>query len=112
VEVYLILYFLGLPGDWRTVIAIEALAVFAQGGTAFIPRSDGGQGEGTVLVLVALARTVQPCGTGARVHRPREVPGAAFARRVVPLELQRDQGCVIIELLRSAGHRASAQGAL
>src|SRR5206468_2228460 len=69
VEVYLILYFLGLPVDWRTAIAIEALAVFAKGGTAFIPGSVGGQEAGTVLVFVAFGLT-----EGRRDFRARAPP--------------------------------------
>src|SRR2546422_148092 len=78
VEVYLILYFLGLPVDWRTAIAIEALAVFAKGGTAFIPGSVGGQEAGTVLVFVAFGLTEQAGVTFALVRRLREIVWVAF----------------------------------
>src|SRR3989454_3545577 len=78
VEVYLILYVLGLPVDWRTAIAIEALAVFAKGGTAFIPGSVGGQEAGTVLVFVAFGLTEAAGVTFALVRRVREIIWIAF----------------------------------
>jgi len=86
VEVYLILYFLGLPVDWRTVIAIEALAVFAKGGTAFIPGSVGGQEAGTVLVFVAFGLTEQAGVTFALVRRLREIVWVAFGLWVLAME--------------------------
>jgi uncharacterized protein (TIRG00374 family) len=78
VEVYLILYFLGTPVDWLTAIAIEALAVFAKGGTAFIPGSIGGQEAGTVLVFVAFGLTSATGVTFAIVRRIREIFWIAF----------------------------------
>jgi len=78
VEVYLILYFLGLPVDWLTAIAIEALAVFAKGGTAFIPGSVGGQEAGTVLVFVAFGLTEAAGVTFSLVRRIREIIWIAF----------------------------------
>jgi len=78
VEVYLILYFLGLPVDWLMAIAIEALAVFAKGGTAFIPGSVGGQEAGTVLVFVAFGLTEAAGVTFALVRRVREIVWIAF----------------------------------
>jgi putative membrane protein len=78
VEVYLILYFLGLPVDWPTAIALEALAVFAKGGTAFIPGSVGGQEAGTVLLFVAFGYTEAAGVTFAIVRRIREILWIAF----------------------------------
>jgi uncharacterized protein (TIRG00374 family) len=77
-EVYLILYFLGLPVDWPTAIALEALAVFAKGGTAFIPGSVGGQEAGTVLLFVAFGYTEAAGVTFAIVRRIREIVWIAF----------------------------------
>ena len=78
VEVYLILYFLGVPVDVLTAVAIEALAVFAKGGTAFIPGSIGGQEAGTVLVCVAFGLPQATGVTFAIVRRIREIFWIAF----------------------------------
>lgn len=78
VEVYLILYFLGLPVDWPTAVALEALAVFAKGGTAFIPGSVGGQEAGTVLLFVAFGYTEAAGVAFAVVRRLREIVWIAF----------------------------------
>ena len=78
VEVYLILYFLGLPVDWPTAVALEALAVFAKGGTAFIPGSVGGQEAGTVLLFVAFGYTEAAGVAFAIVRRLREIVWIAF----------------------------------
>jgi len=86
VEVYLILYFLGLPVDWLTAIAIEALAVFAKGGTAFIPGSVGGQEAGTVLVFVAFGLTEAAGVTFALVRRIREIVWIAFGLWALAME--------------------------
>ncbi len=78
VEVYAILYFLGLPVDVLTAVAIEALAVFVKGGTAFIPGSVGGQEAGIVLLLVAFGFTEAAGVTFAIVRRIREIAWIAF----------------------------------
>lgn len=78
VEVYLVLYFLGLPVDWPTAVALEALAVFAKGGTAFIPGSVGGQEAGIVLLFVAFGYTEAAGVTFAIVRRFREIVWIAF----------------------------------
>lgn len=72
-ETYLILYFLGLPVDLFTAVAIEALAVFVKGGTAFIPGSLGGQEAGNVLLFVAFGFTEAVGVTYAIVRRIREI---------------------------------------
>ena len=72
-EVYLILYFLGLPVDVLTALSMEALAVFVKGGTAFIPGSVGGQEVGTVLLFVAFGFTQASGITFAILRRIREV---------------------------------------
>src|SRR2546422_10146731 len=90
VEVYLILYFLGLPVDWLMAIAIEALAVFAKGGTAFIPGSVGGQEAGTVLVFVAFGLTEAAGVTFALVRRVREIVWIAFGLWALAMRSQVD----------------------
>jgi putative membrane protein len=77
-ESYLILYFLGLPVDLVTAVAIEALAVFVKGGTAFIPGSVGGQEAGTVLLFVTFGYTEAAGVTFALVRRIREIFWIAF----------------------------------
>ena len=86
VEVYLILYFLGLPVDWCTAIAIEALAVFAKGVTAFIPGSVGGQEAGTVLVFVAFGLTEAAGVTFSLVRRIREIVWITFGLWALAME--------------------------
>lgn len=78
IETYLILYFLGLPVDVFTAVAIEAMAVFVKGGTAFIPGSVGGQEAGTVLLFVAFGYTEAVGVTFAIVRRIREIFWIAF----------------------------------
>lgn len=78
VETYLILYFLGLPVDVFTAVAIEALAVFVKGGTAFIPGSLGGQEAGNVLLFVAFGYTEAIGATYAIMRRIREIFWIAF----------------------------------
>ncbi len=89
VEVYLILYFLGLPVDWPTAVAIEALAVFVKGGTAFIPGSVGGQEAGTVLLFVAFGFTEAAGVTFAIVRRIREIVWIAFGLLALAAENRR-----------------------
>lgn len=77
-ETYLILYFLGVPVDIVTAVAIEALAVLVKGGTAFIPGSLGAQEAGTVVLLVAFGHTEAAGITYALVRRLREILWIAF----------------------------------
>lgn len=51
-EVYAILFFLGVPIDLPTALAIDALSTFMKGGTSFIPGSIGAQEGGNILLLV------------------------------------------------------------
>ncbi len=88
-EVYLILYFLGVPVDVLSAIAIEALAVFVKGGTAFIPGSVGGQEAGTVLLLVAFGYTEAAGVTFAIVRRLREICWVAFGLLALARENRR-----------------------
>ncbi len=51
-EVYAILFCLGVPIDLPTALAIDAFSTFIKGGTSFIPGSLGAQDGGNVLLLV------------------------------------------------------------
>jgi hypothetical protein len=88
-ETYLILYFLGLPVDVFTAVAIEAMAVFVKGGTAFIPGSVGGQEAGNVLLLVAFGYTGAAGVTYAIVRRIREIFWIAFGLWALAAENRR-----------------------
>ncbi len=77
-EVYLTLYFLELPVDVLTAVAIEALAVFIKGATAFIPGSVGGQEAGIVLLCAAFGFPQAGAVTFALVRRVREIIWVAF----------------------------------
>jgi putative membrane protein len=77
-EVYLTLYFLELPVDVMTAVAIEALAVFVKGSTAFVPGSIGGQEAGIVLLCAAFGFPEAGGVTFALVRRVREIIWVAF----------------------------------
>src|SRR5437016_7371289 len=86
VGVYLILYFLGLPVDLPTAVALEALAVFAKGATSFIPGSVGGQEAGTVVLFIAFGFTEAAGVTFAMVRRLREIFWIAFGLGALGLQ--------------------------
>lgn len=88
-ETYLILYFLGLPVDVFTAVALEALAVFVKGGTAFIPGSVGGQEAGNVLLFVTFGYTEAAGVTYAIVRRIREIFWIAFGLLALAAENRR-----------------------
>jgi len=77
-EVYLTLYFLGLPVDVLTAVAIESLAVFIKGAMGFIPGSVGGQEAGIVLLCAAFGYPEAGGVTFALVRRVREIIWVAF----------------------------------
>ena len=78
VEVYLVLFFLGQSVDFPTAFAIEAMAVFVKGGTAFIPGSLGGQEAGTLVLFSAFGYVDTMGVTFAVIRRMREIFWIAF----------------------------------
>jgi putative membrane protein len=85
-EIYLVLYFLHQPIDFVTSFALEALAVFAKGGTAFIPGSLGGQEAGTLVLFSAFGYDKTIGVTFAIIRRMREIVWIAFG--LVALAIQ------------------------
>ena len=73
VEVYVILYFLGVPVDILASISIGALSVFIKGGTFFIPGSLGAQEGGNLALLLAFGYTDLTGITFALLRRVREI---------------------------------------
>lgn len=72
-EVYAILYFLNVPTDLWTSIAIAALTVFIKGGTFFIPGSLGAQEGGYTLLLMSFGQSEVTGITFALIRRFREI---------------------------------------
>jgi len=72
-EVYAILYYLGVSIDVWTSISIAALTVFIKGGTFFIPGSLGAQEGGYTLLLMSFGYTEVTGITFALFRRLREI---------------------------------------
>ncbi len=72
-EVYAILYYLGMEIDVWTSISIAALTVFIKGGTFFIPGSLGAQEGGYTLLLMSFGYTEVTGITFALIRRLREI---------------------------------------
>ncbi len=72
-EVYAILYFLGVDVDVLSSVSIAALAVLIKGGTFFIPGSLGAQEGGYLLMLLGFGYDEVTGVAFALVRRMREV---------------------------------------
>ncbi len=72
-EVFAILYYLGVGVDVWASISIAALTVFIKGGTFFIPGSLGAQEGGYTLLLVGFGYTEVTGITFALIRRVREI---------------------------------------
>ncbi len=72
-EVYAILYYLGMGVDVWMSISIAALTVFIKGGTFFIPGSLGAQEGGYTLLLMSFGYTEVTGITFALIRRLREI---------------------------------------
>ncbi len=72
-EVYAILFALGVPVDALTSISIAALSVLIKGGTFFIPGSLGAQEGGNLAVLLAFGYSDLTGITFALLRRVREL---------------------------------------
>ena len=72
-EVYAILYFLGVEVNWLPSLAIAALAVLIKGGAFFIPGSLGAQEGGYVLLLLGFGYDEVTGITFALIRRLREI---------------------------------------
>lgn len=72
-EVYAILYYLGVEVDLLVSVSIAALTVLIKGGTFFIPGSVGAQEGGYVLLLLGYGYTDVAGITFALIRRLREV---------------------------------------
>ncbi|MDH4192703.1 MAG: flippase-like domain-containing protein [Nitrospirota bacterium] len=72
-EVYAILYYLGVSIDVWASISIAAVTVFIKGGTFFIPGSLGAQEGGYTLLLMSFGYTEVTGITFALIRRLREI---------------------------------------
>lgn len=77
-EVYAILYFLGVSIDVWVAISIAALTVLIKGGTFFIPGSLGAQEGGYTLLLMTFGYSEVTGITFALIRRLREILWIAF----------------------------------
>ena len=73
IEVYAILYFLGMEVDLLSSISIAALAVLIKGGTFFIPGSIGAQEGGYLLLLLGFGYDHVTGMAFALTRRMREI---------------------------------------
>ena len=72
-EVLVIIFYLGVPGNALSAIAIGGLAVLIKGGTFFIPGSLGAQDGGNLLLLKAFGYSDVTGITFALLRRFREL---------------------------------------
>jgi uncharacterized protein (TIRG00374 family) len=72
-EVYAILFFLGVPIDLTTALVIDAVSTFIKGSTSFIPGSIGAQEGGNVLLLIGFGYSELTGILFALVRRIREL---------------------------------------
>jgi len=89
-EVYAILYYLGVGVDVWTSISIAAVTVFIKGGTFFIPGSLGAQEGGYTLLLMTFGYTEVTGITFALIRRLREIIWILFG--LVCLMVLKNQG--------------------
>ncbi|MFQ5965824.1 MAG: flippase-like domain-containing protein [Candidatus Scalinduaceae bacterium] len=73
IEVFLILYLLGVPIDYLSIYIIESLSTAAKGITSFIPGSVGGQEGGIIMIFITLKLSVGIALTFAILRRLREL---------------------------------------
>jgi uncharacterized membrane protein YbhN (UPF0104 family) len=77
-EVYAILYFLGMRIDVWVALSIAALTVLIKGGTFFIPGSLGAQEGGYTLLLMTFGYSEVTGITFALIRRMREILWIVF----------------------------------
>ncbi len=73
IEVFLILYLLGIPVDTVSAYIIESLSTAARGVTSFIPGSVGGQEGGIIAIFVSLKLSASIALTFGILRRFREL---------------------------------------
>jgi uncharacterized protein (TIRG00374 family) len=73
IEVFLILYLLGIPVDTVSAYIIESLSTAARGVTSFIPGSVGGQEGGIIAIFVSLKLSASIALTFGILRRLREL---------------------------------------
>lgn len=78
VEIYLILYFLGVGASWQRALSIEALSVAVDGLFFFVPSKAGTQEGGKVLIFVLLGLDPGKGLTLGIVRRIRELSWSAL----------------------------------
>lgn len=77
-EVFLLFFFLGIPLDLTTALAIESLAGVIKGGASFIPGSIGAQEGGNILLFLAFGFSEVDGMTFSVVRRIRELLWITF----------------------------------
>ena len=73
IEVFLILYLLGIPVNTVSAYIIESLSTAARGVTSFIPGSVGGQEGGIIAIFVSLKLSASIALTFGILRRFREL---------------------------------------
>lgn len=72
-EVFVVLYFLGIPTDFISTYIIESLSTVAKGVTSFIPGSVGGQEGGIIMIFKSLGLGAGIALTFGILRRLREL---------------------------------------
>jgi len=72
-EVFLVLYLLGVPVDFISTYIIESLSTVARGVTSFIPGSIGGQEGGVMAIFKSLGLSTSIALTFGILRRVREL---------------------------------------
>lgn len=90
VEMYLILWCLGLPVNWKLAVAVEVLSVTVDGVFFFVPAKVGAQEGGKVLIFTVLGLDPAKGFAAGVLRRVREVTWAAFGMGVWWLSQGRD----------------------
>lgn len=78
IEVFLILYLLGIPVDLVSTYIIESLSTVAKGVTSFIPGSIGGQEGGIIVIFKSLGLSASIALTFGILRRMRELIWISF----------------------------------
>ena len=73
IEIFLILYLLGIPADMVSACIIESLSTAAKGVTSFIPGSIGGQEGGIIAIFMSLKLSAGVALTFGILRRLREL---------------------------------------
>jgi len=83
VEVYLILYFLQAPADWRIAVGIEGLSILVDMSFFYVPAKIGTQEGGKYFIFLLLGLDPQSGFALGVVRRLREIAWALFGMLIL-----------------------------